>query len=175
MPAPTTPVGPALASESLANSMSPGIAKAVGIGFLATQAPDAEVKMVSGDNPMPVTTVGEVETNGLTDFQLRAAPVEVLQSQRNVSSVTVTEFNKVTSEQIIVASNTFISAIIFVPDDSVAMHIRFGSLPASAASRSYTIQPGGAYIVPPEYIRGQSLHGIMSAAGNAFITIFDGA
>ena len=170
MPAPTTPVGPALASESLANSMDPGIAKAVGIGYLASTDADAAVIQVTPEEPFPVTVVSGGQTDALTNAELRASPVPVIIAAYSPSAI-VTEFTSTTSQQIYAADAGRVAAIVFVPEESAALHIRWGSADVSAADRSYTIQPGGAYQVPQDFAAIE-LRGIMSSAGNAFITQF---
>lgn len=169
MPTPTAPADPAYASVSLANSMGPGIAKAVGLGYLNGSSLGAEVILVSTDNPLPVSGGGSGD--GLTNDQLRASPVETYAVHRPVLSTSVQEFTAEVSTEAVSAAERS-GVIIFVPEESVAMHIRFGTAEVSASSRSYTIQPGGAYQVPYEFA-SVAIQAMMTGTGNAFFTLFN--
>lgn len=169
MPTPTAPADPAYASVSLENSMGPGIAKAVGLGYLNGSSADAEVIIVSTDNPLPVSGGGGED--GLTNEQLRASPVDIYAIPRTVLSTSVQEFTAEISTEAVSAGQRS-GVIIFVPAESVAMHIRFGTSEVSASSRSYTIQPGGAYQVPYEFA-SVAIQAMMTGTGNAFFTLFN--
>ena len=167
MPKPPTPnPNPALALVSMQNSMLPGTAVARGLGYLDDKG---NVVIVTEDTPLPVTSGGS--TDGLTNDQLRASPVEIYAMPRQVLSTTVTEFNAEISTQAIPAGDRS-GVIIFVPEESVPMHIRFGSSEVSASSRSYTIQPGAGYQVPYEFA-SVAIQAMMTGAGNAFFTLFN--
>lgn len=171
MPAPTTPVGPAQASVSLAKSMDPGIAKAVGVGFLASSSASAAVTQVTPTSPFPVTVVSGSQTDALTDTELRASPVPVYEDVRQVQTTVFSEFTSVVAASIYASDVSRIGALIFVPEDSQPLHIRWGNPSVSATTRSYTIQPGGAYQVPKDFAM-VALYGIMDSAGSAYITQF---
>lgn len=174
MPAPTTPVGPALASESLANSMEPGIAKAVGIGFLVSNDADSGVSIVSGQSPLPTAIVSGAQTDALTNDELRSEPVSSYIEPLTIGTVTVSQFTSEVSAELYGAQSPSgrVAALIFVPEESPAMHILFGTGTVSSSNRSYTIQPGGAYQIPAAL--GQvRVQAIMTATGTAFLTRFE--
>ena len=174
MPAPTTPVGPAQASVSLAKSMDPGIAKAVGIGYLGSNDPDASVVIVSGQSPLPARIVSGSQTDALTNDELRSEPVVSVLDQQQIGTVTVSQFTSEVSAELYGAQSTSgrVGAIIFVPEETPAMHILFGNGTVSSSNRSYTIQPGGAYQVPATL--GQvKVQAILTGPGTAFLTLFE--
>ena len=169
MPAPTTPVGPAQASVSLAKSMDPGIAKAVGVGFLATDAVDAPVTMVSADDPFPVTLgSGDTPVSGdwLTDAELRATPVLVGPGTQVPAAPS--SFTSTTSAVMLAANANRTGAIIYVEPGSGDLHVLLGAGTASATNKTLTIEETGYYEIPPG-VRS-AITAIFGSAGTAYVT-----